>query len=224
MTEKDEQNSHRRYGLDRLLAITDGVFAFAITLLVLDLTVPTLTSGASSTDLWNALSKEYTTFLSYFLSFLIAGVWWTAHNRNFTHIREVDTRLTWLNLFFLLWIALLPFFTKILEAYNTIQLSVVLYALSQAAAGSLLTAIWWYASKNHRLIDKSLTSRAADFILIRNAIAPAFFILSIAASFINTQAGMYTWFGMIPISFLTRYLERGRVHDKGRETVGANSD
>ncbi len=121
-----EDESSRRYGLDRTLAISDGVFAFAVTLLVLDLFVPALSSGATSADLAQALSKESLSFISYLLSFFIAGVWWNAHNRNFGYIRKADSRLRWLNLLFLLWIALLPFFTKILNQYANLQLGVVL--------------------------------------------------------------------------------------------------
>ena len=82
MAEEDE-SSRRRYNLDRIIAISDGVFAFAVTLLVLDLVVPVLSSGATFRDLYQALSKENASFVSYLLSFLIAGVWWNAHNRNF---------------------------------------------------------------------------------------------------------------------------------------------
>jgi uncharacterized membrane protein len=156
MAEEDESNKQRGYGLDRVLAISDGVFAFAITLLVLDLTVPVLSSGASSADLWQALSKEWVSFLSYITSFFIAGVWWNAHNVNFKFIRDSDSTLRWLNLIFLLWIALLPFFTKILDQYNTLQIAVVLYATDQAFAGVFMGLSWWYASGNHRLVDKDL--------------------------------------------------------------------
>jgi uncharacterized membrane protein len=93
MTEEDESIKRRGYGLDRTLAISDGVFAFAVTLLVLDLFVPTLSPGASSTDLWQALSKEYISFLNYILSFLIAGVWWNAHHRIFERIRNSNSTL-----------------------------------------------------------------------------------------------------------------------------------
>ena len=95
MAEEDE-SSRRRYGLDRILAISDGVFAFAVTLLVLDLFVPVLSSGATSGDLGQALSKEYASFVSYLLSFFIAGVWWNAHHRNFSFLRYTDSRLRWL--------------------------------------------------------------------------------------------------------------------------------
>jgi uncharacterized membrane protein len=79
MTEEDESIRRQGYGLDRTLAISDGVFAFAVTLLVLDLIVPILSPGASSIDLWNALSGEHISFLGFIFSLLIAGIWWNEH-------------------------------------------------------------------------------------------------------------------------------------------------
>ena len=72
-TSYHESSKQRGYRLDRVLALSDGVFAFAVTLLVLDLVVPALPSGASSIDLWQGLSKEYLSFINYILSFFIAG-------------------------------------------------------------------------------------------------------------------------------------------------------
>jgi len=208
MTEEDEANKRSYYGLDRVLAISDCVFAFAVTLLVLDLAVPALSSGATSADLWEALSKEYVGFISYLLSFFIAAIWWSAHHRNFRYIRNSDLTLSWLNLLFLLWIALLPFFTKILEQYGNLQIAVVLYAADQAAAGFLLTLSWWYASLNHRLVDENLKSSAIRWVLRRDAIAPVFFVVSIGVSFISPTAAFMFWFGMIPVLIIASRLER----------------
>ena len=208
MTEEDESSKRSGYGLDRVLAISDGVFAFAVTLLVLDLVVPVLSPGASSTDLWQALSKEYVGFLSYLTSFFIAGLWWIAHNRNFMYIRNADSTLRWLNLLFLLWIALLPFFTKILDQYNTVQIAVVLYATDQAAAGIFMSLLWWYASRNHRLVDKNLKESMIRSRLLNNVVAPFFFIISMGISFIGPVIATYSWFVMFPVLFLTHRLER----------------
>jgi uncharacterized membrane protein len=208
MTEEGESSGRSEYGIDRVLAISDGVFAFAVTLLVLDLVVPVLSPGASSADLIQALSKEYVNFFSYLISFLIAGLWWNAHNRNFRQIRSSDATLRWLNLLFLLWIALLPFFTKILDQYNTLQIAVVLYATDQAAAGIFLGLSWWYASRNNRLLDKHLTKTAIKSRLLTNAIAPIFFIISMGISFIDPVIATYSWFAMFPVLFLTHRLER----------------
>jgi uncharacterized membrane protein len=207
MTEEDESSERSGYGLDRVLAISDGVFAFAVTLLVLDLVVPVLSPGASSADLWQALSKEYVGFFNYLISFFIAGLWWNAHNRNFRRIRNCDSTLRWLNLLFLLWIALLPFFTKILDQYHTLQIAVVLYATDQAAAGIFMTLSWWYASKNHRLVDRNLKESAIRSRLLTNAVAPLFFIISMGISFVGPTIATYSWFAMFPVLILTHRLE-----------------
>jgi uncharacterized membrane protein len=207
MTEEDESSKRSGYGLDRVLAISDGVFAFAVTLLVLDLFVPALSSGASSADLWEALSKEYASFLNYLLSFFIAGVWWNAHHRTFGLIRSSDSTLRWLNLLFLLWIALLPFFTKILDQYNNLQIAVVLYAADQAAAGLFLALSWWYASRNHRLVDRNLKKSTIRFALLIDIIPPFFFIISMGISFIGPTIATYSWFAMFPILILAHRLK-----------------
>lgn len=208
MAEGDESGRRRTYSLDRLLAISDGVFAFAITLLVLDLFVPVLSSGATSADLYQALSKEYVSFISYLLSFFIAGVWWNAHNRNLSFLRNADSTLRWLNLLFLLWIALLPFFTKILDQYAGLQLAVVLYAFDQAGASSFMTLSWWYSSRNHRLVDRSLEDKTIRFITLRNAVPPISFIISMGLSFFGALVAFVSWWAMVPALILLRHYER----------------
>ena len=207
MAEENESKKSRGYRLDRVLALSDGVFAFAVTLLVLDLVVPSLLPGASSMDLWQGLSKEYISFFNYILSFFIAGVWWNGHNRNFAHIRDSNATLRMLNLFFLLWIALLPFFTKILDQYHSLQLSVALYAMDQAAAGLFLTITWWYASRNNRLIDKDMSKTEIRFGTLRNIIVPIFFIISIGLSFVDSNVATFSWYGLIPIYIIVLRLE-----------------
>jgi uncharacterized membrane protein len=208
LAEEDESGKRSRYGVDRVLALSDGVFAFAITLLVLDLAVPALSAAASSADLWQALSEEWVSFLSYLTSFFIAGVWWNAHNRNFQYLRDADSTLRWLNLVFLLWIALLPFFTKILDQYNTLQIAVVLYAIDQTLAGVFMGLSWWYASRNHRLVDRNLEEGVIRSRLLSNIFAPVFFIISIGISFVSPVVATYSWFAMLPVFVLMHRLTR----------------
>jgi uncharacterized membrane protein len=226
MTEKDESDKRHGYGLERTLALSDGVFAFAVTLLVLDLFVPTLLPGASSADLWQALSKEYPSFLNYVLSFVIAGVWWNGHHRVFERINKSNLALRWLNLFFLLWIALLPFFTKILDQYSTLQLGVVLYAADQAGAGLSQTFIWLYASNKHRLIDKNMGQRSIKFATIRSFIAPVVFLTSIGLSFIGPNIAIASWYAILPaiaIAYrLTRNSEK-KEKPKSKNTILSKS-
>ncbi len=206
MAEEDEKGRAEQR-LDRTLAISDGVFAFAITLLVLDLTVPTITS-ATSVALLDALYSDYISFFTYALSFLIAGIWWNAHHRNFDRILRSNSTLRWLNLLFLLWIALLPFFTKILSHYETLPVGVILYAVDQAAAGIFLTLIWVYASHNHRLIDKNTKETTIRYVTIRNMVAPIFFLASMGIAFVNPIIATVFWVGMFPVLFIIRHFER----------------
>jgi uncharacterized membrane protein len=217
MAEDDESKSRTEYRLDRTLAISDGVFAFAITLLVLDLIVPSLSPSASSIDLWQALSKEYSSFFSYILSFLIAGLWWNAHHRTFEHIRNADSTVRWLNLLFLLWIALLPFFTKILDQYINLQLGVVLYATDQTAAGIFLALAWVYASRNHRLIEKNMKESEIRFATLRYVIAPIFFIASIGISFVSPGLATLSWLGMFPVLAISYLLGRKKRKEMASE-------
>jgi uncharacterized membrane protein len=212
VAQEDESGKTRGYRVDRVLALSDGVFAFAVTLLVLDLVVPSLSQSASSTDLWQGLTKEYISFINYILSFFIAAIWWNSHHRNFEHIRDSNTTLRMLNMFFLIWIALLPFFTKILDQYHNLQLSVALYATDQAAAGFFLTIIWLYASRNNHMIDKNMTKREIRWGTLRNIIVPIYFIISIGISFIDTGLASFSWYGLIPIFIII--LRLGHRSDK----------
>ena len=214
MTANNESIKQNEYSLGRILSMSDGVFAFAVTLLILDLTVPALQPGATSWDLWDALSEGWVSFFSYLLSFFIAGIWWNSHHRTFSHIRVSNSTLRWLNLLFLLWIALLPFYTKILDEYIDLQLSVVLYATDGAAAGVFMAIIWWYASKNHRLIDKGVKDTEIRFGLQRNVIAPVFFGASIGLSFIGIGIAIYSWGGMIIAYIILSQLQQRRENPR----------
>jgi uncharacterized membrane protein len=205
MTTDEESSVDLRYGINRILGLTDGVFAFVVTLLVLDLVTPSLSSGATSADLWEALASEWVRFLDYGISFIIAGAWWSAHHRIFGHIRKTNGTLQWLNLFFLLWITLLPFFTRVFSENSAIQLGYVLYALDQAAAGFTTALLWWYASRNHRLIDKNLDEWTIRSRLLASALASLWFILSIGVTFVSLQATYFVWCSV----FLLRRIELG---------------
>ena len=91
---------------DRLVFLTDGVMAIIITILVLDIRVPELGSGQSLAD---SLIEVRPTFVSFVISFLLVGMFWTFHKQTFTQVRYVDHNATWLNLLFLLALALVPY-------------------------------------------------------------------------------------------------------------------
>ena len=179
MAELDEFKGLKERGLDRILALSDGVFAFALTLLVLDLVVPAFESNQNISALPSLLASEWSGFLSYFLSFSMIAVWWNTHHRYFEYIRGYDGQLKALNLLTLLPITLSPFFTKLLDTWNTAPFATALYALDQGAAAMFLSLTWRHASKDGKLIDKGLSQKAVNAMRATSIVPPIFFFLSI---------------------------------------------
>jgi TMEM175 potassium channel family protein len=187
-------------GLDRILSFSDGVFAFSITLLVLDLIVPTVPTGPSeAVDLLGQLRGEWQNFLSYFLSFFIVGLYWFGHHRNFRYIKRYDNALLWLNLIFLLFITLVPFVTKLLDEYESVPISLQLYAIDQAAAGLSSTLLWVYASRHRRLVDKNLGAKFVRYVTLRGLSAPTIFLVSIGVVFADPYVANLLWFTIFPV-------------------------
>jgi uncharacterized membrane protein len=124
----------------RIVAFSDGVFAIAITLLVLNLSVPEHIPGD---DLNNVLWDQRHDLLAYIISFAVIGRFWILHHRFFASVIGFDARLLGLNLFYLGWIALLPFSSQVLGDHGGDSAAIVLYAINLSGAtlvGMLMSA------------------------------------------------------------------------------------
>ena len=98
----------------RLESLTDAVFAIVMTILVLELSVPAIAEGSAHAGLWSRLIDMWPKFLSYGVTFLMLGFMWIFHHRQFSHIRRLDNVFAWINIFALMFVALLPFSTSLL--------------------------------------------------------------------------------------------------------------
>jgi len=184
--------------LGRIISLTDGVFAFAITLLVLGLTVPVInTSGMSSSSVSLALGGKLWTdwpkFVGYVFAFVMIAVWWTYHHRIFRYIERYDTTLMWLNMGLLLEIAVMPFVLQVYTAYSDTQVAVILFAVMQAVTGATLNVLWRYASAGHRLVDPKLDPAEIRYFANVGVITPVVFALSIGVSFVSVDFAQYAW-------------------------------
>jgi len=192
----------RAKGLERLLGLSDDVFAFAITLLVLDLVTPVIIGSASNASLASALVLELLSFLNYFVSFWVIGMLWLAHHRIFSHIKYSDTGLLTLNLLFLFFIVLMPFVTRVLDNYESIQLAVVIYASVLIGASLTNAFIWRYASSGHRLVGKEISQRMIRWLWIRSFVGPTIFAVSIFLAFIDRYLSIVCWLAVFPAVLL----------------------
>lgn len=188
------QSSEReQLGLERIIFFSDAVFAIAITLLALELRVPDLPMDQAAAQLPTLFVEMTPKFLSYVLSFLIIGSYWITHHRDFQIIQHYDRRLIWINLLLLMFVAFLPFPTAMLGNYPATQFTVTFYAASLAALGFVNALLWWYASRNHRLVDPALESQRITLITRRSLIAPFVFLFSILVAIFNPLIAMWSW-------------------------------
>src|SRR5215211_6833412 len=137
---------------DRIVNLSDGIFAIAITLLVLDIRVPDIPENLVAGKLPEELLSLWPRYLGYFLSFVSISVFWMIHHSIFRPVKAYDRNLLYLNFLFLMVVAFVPFPTALLGEYGNHQLPVAVYAATLAIGRLLLTALHWYSTRNGRLL------------------------------------------------------------------------
>lgn len=186
------------YNLDRLIAFSDGIFAFAITLLVVTI-IPELPASLTEKELQSKLIDTLPDLLSYLISFFVIGFYWVAHHRILGYIKRADSTFVWLNLLLLLSITFIPFPTEILGSYGNLKTAVIVYAGSLAVVGLLQTLLWWYASDRRRLVDPTLERRVIHYQTVKSLISPVVFVLSIGIALWDATAAEYSWLAILVI-------------------------
>jgi len=187
--------------LSRIVSFSDGVFAVAITLLVLSIKVPVLRPEVADRELPRALLHLSPIFTAYVISFLVVGLFWIGHHRVFGLFKRYDRGLLWLNLIFLMTIVFVPFPTSLISKYSDSRAALIVYAVSIAVSGLLLCLIMWYGVHDRRLVDFVDENEHLRFMFGYSSMA-LIFLLSIAVSFLNVDAAKYFWLVMIPSNFL----------------------
>ncbi len=134
-------------GKARIEALSDGIFAIAMTLLVLKLDVPEVMHHSSNEAMLQQLLAMAPAFLSYVVTFLIAGGFWFLHQLTFHFIRQVDSFLVWVNLIFLMLVALLPFSAGLMTHLFIHPVSQLFYFGNQLAIAGMLNLHWHYAKR-----------------------------------------------------------------------------
>jgi len=187
---------------DRIVNLSDGVFAIAITLLVLDIRVPDIPENMVPSQLPGALLSLWPKYLGYILSFVGISAFWLIHHSIFRSIRSYDRILLYLNFLFLMVVAFVPFPTSLLGEYGDHQLPVAIYAATLAVGRLLLTAIHWYSMRDDRLLDGPQDPATVRFFLIRGLTIPTIFLLSIGISFFSVSVAIWTWLVMLAVDAL----------------------
>ncbi len=142
-------------GKNRIEALTDGIFAFALTVLVLNLEVPeTLPVPLPPYPVQAQLLSLVPDFVHYFMAFLVLAGFWVSHHTFFSRVRSVDRTMTWLNIASLLFVALVPFSAELADTYVDYPLAAAVFELNVLIVGALYYVQWKYATRDARLVDQ----------------------------------------------------------------------
>jgi uncharacterized membrane protein len=207
-------------GTVRMCSISDNMTAVAITFLITTITGSLFSNTQQSFP--TALNAVLAQLPVYSLTFLIVGFFWLSHHRIFMVIRRHDMTLIWLNFAFLVFIELQPLFNALQASYPKSQTTSILYASEQVATGLMLLVIWWYAARDHRLIDTTMDRFAIMTFAFRALLIPMIFLLSIAIIVFRKDLAFYFWLLVILLEIID--LLYRHVRSRSHKEVQAEAD
>ena len=188
-------------GKGRLEALTDGIFATVMTVLVLTLSVPVIAStvigSQLSSDVFTGLEGLAPNILGYVLSFLLLAVLWISHHNVFHYITRVDRPLLWLNTLFLLTIGFLPFSTALIGRYPQVQVPVVIYGANVIGTSLTMQGILSYTTRNKLLVVPEHDEGIMQRIRARWRTGPFIYLAAILLSFVSPVASFAVYVGAL---------------------------
>jgi uncharacterized membrane protein len=174
----------------RVEAFSDGVFAIAMTLLVLNVKVPTANQpGQLGSLLW----QQWPSYLAFVISFAFIGIMWVNHHRLFAHIRRIDHTLLVLNGALLLGVTAVPFPTAVLAQYlgkPDEKAATMLYAGTYVVVAVFFNVLWRYAASGHRLLGDEVDVAEVSRITRQYAYGPLLYLACFALAYINVAASL----------------------------------
>ena len=192
MAQAGHSASKTHFQLDRISFFSDGVFAIAITLLVIEFKVPVI-EHATDAALWVSLKAMAWKMLGFIISFCIVGYYWSVHHRIFGYVEKYTSRLLWLNLSFLFSVVLLPFTSGLLGEYASeteLHLPYAVYVINICLTACMNALLWFYLS-NHTF-DLLTHKISKDRILLGfyfTLVVPVIFLISLGLIFIYPTVG-----------------------------------
>jgi uncharacterized membrane protein len=172
--------------VERLAALSDGVFAIAMTLLVLDLKVPAAEAVHSEHELWRELIALSPRLLMFAMSVITLGIFWIGQQTQLNHLRRSDRSLSWIHLAFLGLVSLVPFSTALLAEYPRYRTALLAYWANIVLLGA--TLYWsWVCALGSSLVKEEMSRNATDALLRRILVAQSLYAAGAALCFIDTR-------------------------------------
>src|SRR5258706_2320868 len=192
----------KEFQLDRLILFSDAVFAIAITLMVVEIKVPSIDRHiATDALLLKALDELIPKFVGFFISFFIIGLYWTVHHRMFGYVVNYTRRLLWLNLIFLLAVVLMPFSTAFYSEYiiRLLKTPAIIYVTNIVFLGVMNLILWIYINNPKHHLAEGITKEDKKYFAFRAVTVPLVFIF-MAVIYLTVNKEYAVWIPLtIPI-------------------------
>ncbi len=197
-------DAERDASLDRIIGLSDGIFAFSMTLLAINVELPGLAENIDPTRVTEEVYSLAPKFIFYVTSFLLVGVYWQVHRRVFRCIKSSDTALSWLNLLQLMFVAFVPVATGLFDSYPSVPI------VAQVYSGTLLIItgigwILWRHAKTSGLVDPALDPDLARYMSFRSASISAIYAVMVLVAFIRPEFARWV---LLAFVFIYPFLQR----------------
>jgi uncharacterized membrane protein len=201
----------------RLEALVDGIFAVAMTLLVLDIKLPENVVYATDGALWARLVTLERHFLIYVISFLVIGMYWIGHHMQYHFVRLVDRRMIWINLVYLLLVSFVPFTTDLVGDHKDLALPIAIYGGTLLALSGTAFVHTRYLARHPALATSTFTRETAGLFERRAALFALVPLASIGIAFVSPHAALFAYLLLVVAHVVPTPLD-SRITNSGEES------
>lgn len=187
------------YSSSRLESLSDGIFAFAMTLLVLNLNAPELHGAVTNQELVQNLLALSNRFFSFLLSFFLLASAWGVHHRQFSFIKQSDSNLTWINMLRLLFVVIVPFSSVLVGSYPDLGVASFFFSVNIFFL-CLMSFLEWKYAASHGFVE-GLSDEHFRSANIKNAFPIAVAAISCMIAFFSPTASQLVYL-ILPFGFI----------------------
>jgi uncharacterized membrane protein len=205
-------------GKNRIEALADGIFAIAMTLLVLDFRVPALPNDASDALVGQAVLHLWPKMVSYAIAFLSLGVFWVGHHNMYHGVRRADRTLLWLNIFFFMLVSFVPFSTNLMSSFPKTIVGLLVFGINLSLIGWVLFFQWLYLCSRDGMVADFHTRRARRLIRDRFLAYPVISCVSSIVALHNLPVSLTVHCLLLPLYMIPgKFSAQEAVHQSVEE-------
>ena len=180
---------------NRLETMVDGIFAIAMTILVLGIDPPKPEISTAHAVLPGQIFALFPEIFIFIIAFLILAGFWLDHHRQFHFVRTIDSRLLWINIFLLISVVLIPFSTDVAGNSPDVQVAVLLFHINILIVGLIFSFHLNIISRSRYLLDSTADSHALRILFHQSLLIPGIAFLAAIISFFNPSVSLLVYLG-----------------------------